>query len=99
MNRLTRFVENVEWIVASPASDSANEDNEILVSRKGVKRIPNLLRAYVLINQARGNVITNKSGDDELYRSVIYRRDISSTTGLSRISSIAFFPNLLLREQ
>lgn len=94
MNRLSKFVERIEWTLASPASDSVDGDSEIFVSRKAVKKVRNLLRTYVLINLISPKKIADSKGYEKYYRSVIYRRDLSVVTNLSRISSINFFTDV-----
>lgn len=97
MNRLSKFTEQIDWILASPASDSEDGDAEIFVSRKSVKQIGSLLRTYVLINHSTKKNLADNRGKERDYLSAIYRRDLSVTTNISRISSITFFSDLFAK--
>jgi hypothetical protein len=91
MKNLSRFIEVIDWIVASPASESSDVIADILVSRGAVRKRHRILRAYVLINYASPQKITEKSGQVYECRSAIFRKDFSESTNLSRISAIAYF--------
>ncbi len=91
MNRLSRFVENIEWVIASPSIASVETKAEILVSRQAIRRMTNILRTYVLINYETQQHTNDKHGIARFYQSVVFRKDVSEETGLSKISAIAFF--------
>ncbi len=91
MNRLSKFVGRIEWILASPASDSVDGDIEFYVSRAAVKQVKGLCRTYVLINLSAPKKLSDKNGSEKHYSSVIYRQDLSIASSLTRISSITFF--------
>jgi hypothetical protein len=91
MNNLSRFAKSVEWIIASPASDSPENDTEFLVSRGAIRKKGKIVRAYVLINYGdRRSAPTNYEVYCE-YLSIIYRKDLLDGTSLSRISAIFHF--------
>ncbi len=97
MNRLSKFVENIEWIVASPSSDSVGLVAEFLVSRQAIRSLPDRLRTYVLINFEEMQLVEDKNGQMRSYQSALYRFDFVKLTNLSRISALAFFSKQFAR--
>ncbi len=97
MNRLSKFVENIEWIVASPSSDSAGLVAEFLVSRQAIRYLPDRLRTYVLINFEEKQLVEEKNSQMRSYQSVLYRFDFCKLTTQSRISALAFFSKKFAR--
>jgi hypothetical protein len=91
MKKLSKIIENANWIIASPTSESVGTKAEFFVSRKAVRRVSNIIRTYVLINYDLQQSLIDKRGKNQTYRSTIYRKDLSEKTGLSKISAIAFF--------
>jgi len=91
MKRLSKFIENTDWIIASPSSDSAITDATFFVSREAVRRVSDILRNYVLINYESQQSLVDNRGINQIYQSTIYRKDLSAKTSLSKISAIAFF--------
>lgn len=91
MNKLSRFTRNAEWIMASPASDAPNDNADLLVSRRGVRKKGKILRTYVLVNYGTRKSAETNSGNSYEYMSAIYRQDLLVGTNLSRISAIVHF--------
>ncbi len=91
MKRLSKFIENTDWVIASPSSDSAVTDATFFVSREAVRRVSDVLRTYVLINYEFQKSLVDNRGINQIYQSTVYRKDLSEKTGLSKISAIAFF--------
>lgn len=83
--------------MASPATDSLAFDADIFVSRAAVRRKHRILRTYVLVNYCNARKIADKNGISHDCKSVIYKKEFSEETKLSRISAIAFFPALYAR--
>ncbi len=94
MKNLSRFTDNSDWVMASPASDSLSQEADILVCRNLVRRKNQFLRTYVLVNYCHETRIEGKHGAIQACRSAIYRTEFSEETKLSRISAIAYFPGL-----
>jgi hypothetical protein len=97
MNRLSKFVENIKWIVASPSSDSVGLVAEFLVSRQAIRSLPDRLRTYVLINFEEMQLVEDKNGQMRSYQSALYRFDFVKLANLSRISALAFFDKQFAR--
>lgn len=91
MNKLFRFTRAVEWIMASQASDAPNDNADLLVSRRCVRKKGKILRTYVLVNYGNRRSAETNSGEVYEYMSVIYRQDLLVGTNLSRISAIVHF--------
>jgi hypothetical protein len=97
MTSLSKFSENIEWIVASPSADSVGLVAEFLVSHQAIRCLPDRLRTYVLINFKEKQLVEEKNGQMRSYQSVLYRFDFSKLTTHSRISALAFFSKKFAR--
>ena len=91
VKNLSRFIEPLRWVMASPAEDPPQSDADLLVCHQAVRKKGNMLRTYVLVNYTHRKKLIGDSGEELEFLSTIYRHESMAGSELSRISAIVHF--------